>query len=215
MNIVFLGPPGAGKGTQAVRIAKTLSVPHISTGDIFREAIAGGTEMGLKAKAIMDKGELVPDDVVIGIVRERLDEKDASDGFLLDGFPRTEAQAKALDIIVESKGGIDKVIELVVDDEELIRRLAGRRVCKNCGKNYHAVYNPPKNDSVCDDCGGEVYQREDDKEETVRRRLEVYKKQTQPLINYYKNKSILFEVNGEKPIDQVMSEIISIIKGDS
>lgn len=212
MKIIFLGPPGAGKGTQAVRVSKELNIPHISTGDIFREAINNGTEMGIKAKTFMDKGELVPDEVVIGIVVDRLGEDDASGGFLLDGFPRTVAQAEALDKALSDMGGIDKAVGLDVDDAELINRLAGRRVCRNCGRNYHTIYSPPKIENVCDDCGGEVYQRDDDKEDTVRRRLDVYKQQTQPLIDYYKSKNLLVSIDGKQQIDKITTDILSAVR---
>lgn len=212
MKIIFLGPPGAGKGTQAVRVSRELNILHISTGDIFREAINNGTEMGNKAKSYMDKGELVPDEVVIGIVVDRLDKDDASGGFLLDGFPRTVPQAEALDKALSDRGGIDKAVGLDVDEAELINRLAGRRVCRNCGRNYHIIYNPPKIENICDDCGGEVYQRDDDKEDTVRRRLDVYKQQTQPLIDYYKSKNLLVSIDGKQQIDEITTDILSAVR---
>ncbi len=212
MNLILLGPPGGGKGTQAKRIVEKYGIPQISTGDILREAVAKGTELGKKAKEYMDKGELVPDEVVIGIVKERLAQPDCEKGFILDGFPRTLKQAEALDEILEDMNKkIDAVINISVPDEEIIKRIVYRRVCKNCGAVYNLIYSPPKEDNKCDKCGGELYQRDDDKEETVKERLRVYKEQTQPLIDYYRNKGVLFDVDGTKTIDEVWEQIESIL----
>lgn len=207
MKLIFLGPPGAGKGTQSIKIATHFNITHISTGDIFRSAVSEGTQLGIEAKSYMDKGELVPDNVVIGIVVERLKRDDVSNGFVLDGFPRTIQQAKALD---EELGlnGINAVIELTVSDSELINRISGRRVCNNCGKNYHIKFNPPKNNTICDDCSGDVFQREDDKEDTVINRIDVYKKQTSPLSEYYRTTDKLIQSNGEREVDIIQKDII-------
>jgi len=207
MNIVLLGSPGVGKGTYAKRISKIYNIPQISTGDMFREAIKNKTEIGLKAKEYMDKGELVPDDVTIGIVEERLKKDDCKNGFMLDGFPRTIAQAEALDKIIV----IDKVLDFTASDEVIIDRLSGRRVCRNCGAIYHIRNIVPKVEGVCDNCGGELYQRDDDKPESVKKRLDVYKKQTEPLIDYYKEKEILADIDANKPIEQV-DEIIADVR---
>lgn len=213
MNIILIGPPGAGKGTQAVRLADELRLPHISTGDIFRQAVSDGTELGLRAKSYMDKGELVPDEVVIGIVEERLKQDDALQGFLLDGFPRTLPQAIALDSALQKAGrSIDLAIEISVNEDELVTRLSGRRICRNCGTNYHALYNPPENDAICDICGGEVYQRTDDEESTIRNRLKIYTDQTEPLVSYYGDKGSLAKIDGAKPVDEVTKNITDEIK---
>lgn len=207
MKLIFLGPPGAGKGTQSIKIASHIDITHISTGDIFRSAVTDGTQLGNEAKRYMDKGELVPDDVVIGIVVERLKRDDVSNGFVLDGFPRTIQQAKALDEELGSNG-INAVIELTVSDNELINRISGRRVCNNCGKNYHVKFNPPKNNTICDDCSGDVFQREDDKEDIVINRIDVYKKQTSPLSEYYRTTNKLIQINGEREVDIIQKDII-------
>ena len=207
MNIVLLGSPGVGKGTYAKRISKIYNIPQISTGDMFREAIKNKTEIGLKAKEYMDKGELVPDDITIGIVEERLKKDDCKNGFMLDGFPRTIAQAEALDKIIV----IDKVLDFTASDEVIIDRLSGRRVCRNCGAIYHIRNIVPKVEGVCDNCGGELYQRDDDKPESVKKRLDVYKKQTAPLIDYYKEKELLADIDANRPIEQV-DEIIADVK---
>jgi adenylate kinase len=212
MNLILLGPPGAGKGTQAKIIMDKYEIPQISTGDMLREAVAKGTELGKKAKKYMAEGKLVPDEIVIGIVKERLKQKDCEKGFILDGFPRTLAQAEALDRIMGEMGKkIDAVINVNVPEEEVVRRIAYRRTCKNCGAIYHLIYNPPKRPGICDKCGGELYQREDDKEETVRERYRVYKKNTEPLIEYYKKKGILFDVDGTKDIEGVKREVLDIL----
>lgn len=210
MNIVLMGPPGAGKGTQAERIAKKFELLHISTGDMFREAVKEGTTMGKKAKEYMDKGTLVPDEIVVGIVKERLSKPDCAGGVLLDGFPRTVEQAEALDEVMRELGmDLDAVLSIDVDEEELVTRLTGRRVCSNCGTTYHIKFNPPKVRNICDHCGGELYQRGDDTVETVKERLDVYKKQTFPLIEYYQRKGLFISVDGNKDIDQVFEEVSS------
>ncbi len=207
MNIVLLGSPGVGKGTYAKRISGIYGIPQISTGDMFREAIKNKTEIGLKAKEYIDKGELVPDDVTIGIVEERLKKDDCKNGFMLDGFPRTIAQAEALDKIVV----IDKVLDFTASEKIIIDRLSGRRICKSCGAIYHIRNIIPKVKGVCDKCGGEVYQRNDDKPEAVKKRLDVYTKQTAPLIGYYKEKKLLADIGADKPIEQV-DEIIADVR---
>jgi len=214
MNILFMGPPGAGKGTQAERITREFDIPHISTGDAFRLAMKQGTPLGLKAKEYVDQGLLVPDEITNGIVRERLAEPDCERGFLLDGFPRTLAQARALDEMLGEMGRqIDHVINLKVDRGLLLARLTGRRICKSCGSTYHVMYNPPKQEGVCDKCGGELYQRSDDSEEKVGTRLDEYASKTAPLLEYYSSKGLLREVDGEKEIDAVTTEICSLLRG--
>jgi adenylate kinase len=214
MNILFMGPPGAGKGTQAERIVEQFGVPHISTGDAFRSAMKQGTPLGVKAKEYVDQGLLVPDEVTNGIVRDRLAEPDCERGFLLDGFPRTLAQAEALDQMLADMGRkIDHVINLKVDRSLLLARLTGRRICKSCGATYHVLFNPPKQEGVCDKCGGELYQRSDDTEEKVGTRLDEYTNKTAPLLTYYGNKGLLREVDGEKEIDTVTAEIGSLLRG--
>ena len=204
MNLVLLGPPGAGKGTQASAIVETFAIPHISTGDMLRAAVAKGTEVGLKAKAIMEAGELVPDQVVCAIVRERLAEEDCAPGFLLDGFPRTVAQAQALDeILADAAKALDKVVCYQVGDGVVVERLSGRRMCRQCNAGYHEHYLPPKQDGVCDKCGGELYQRDDDKEKTIRERLSVYHAQTAPLVAYYESKGVLARIPAEGDIDAI------------
>ncbi|WP_456330571.1 adenylate kinase [Archaeoglobus sp.] len=213
MNLIFLGPPGAGKGTQAKRVVEKYGIPQISTGDMLREAVAKGTELGKKAKEYMDKGELVPDEVVIGIVKERLQQPDCEKGFILDGFPRTIAQAEALDeMLKELNKKIDAVINIVVPEEEVVKRITNRRTCRNCGAVYHLIYAPPKEDNKCDKCGGELYQRDDDKEETVRERYRVYRENTEPLIDYYRKRGVLYDVDGTKDIEGVWKEIEAILE---
>ncbi|MBM7694378.1 adenylate kinase [Peribacillus deserti] len=208
MNLVLMGLPGAGKGTQAERIVEQYDIPHISTGDMFRAAIKGQTELGLQAKSYMDKGELVPDEVTIGIVRERLSKDDCTKGFLLDGFPRTVAQASALEnILAELDRQINFVINIDVDKDILMERLTGRRICKDCGATYHLIFNPPAKEGLCDRCGGELYQRADDNQETVQTRLEVNLKQTEPLLNFYEDKGYLRNINGQQDIDKVFADI--------
>ncbi|MDR9798217.1 adenylate kinase [Aeribacillus pallidus] len=214
MNLVLMGLPGAGKGTQAEKIVEKYNIPHISTGDMFRAAIKDGTELGLQAKSYMDKGELVPDEVTIGIVRERLGKNDTDIGFLLDGFPRTVAQAEALEqILKELNKEIDYVINIHVDQEILMERLTGRRICKNCGATYHLVFNPPKEEGICDKCGGNLYQRADDNAETVGNRLEVNLKQTKPLLDFYKSKGYLKNIDGQQEINKVFEDICNLLGG--
>ena len=212
LRTVLLGPPGAGKGTQAVRIVEKYNVPHISTGDIFRENIKNGTELGKKAQEYMNKGELVPDDLVIEIATTRLLADDCKEGFLLDGFPRTVYQAEKLDAFLEAHGmKLDKVIDIEVEKEELITRLTGRRVCKACGASYHVVNIPPKTEGICDNCGGELFQRADDTIETVENRIEVYIEQTMPLVDYYKKADNIVEFDGALPLDTVFDAIVEAI----
>jgi adenylate kinase len=215
MNIVLMGLPGAGKGTQADKIVEKYDIPHISTGDMFRAAIKGGTELGLKAKSFMDQGALVPDEVTIGIVRERLSAVDCEEGFLLDGFPRTVPQAEALESLLADLGKrIEHVVNIQVEQDELVKRLSGRRICKVCGTAYHLVFNPPQVEGVCDKDGGELYMREDDNPETVTNRLEVNIKQTQPLLDFYENKGVLQNIDGQQDIQKVFADIDALLKGD-
>ncbi|WP_339287617.1 adenylate kinase [Ureibacillus sp. FSL K6-0786] len=212
MNIVLMGLPGAGKGTQAEKIVNKYEIPHISTGDMFRAAISQGTELGLKAKSYMDQGALVPDEVTIGIVRERLAQKDCENGFLLDGFPRTVPQAEALDNILEELGKkIDHVINIQVEKDELVARLSGRRICKTCGTTYHVIFNPPKVEGKCDKDGGELYTRADDNPETVANRLEVNMKQAQPLLDFYESKGLLTNINGQQEIEKVFADLDALL----
>jgi adenylate kinase len=212
MNIILFGPPGAGKGTQAKKLVDFYGIPQISTGDILRANVREGTELGLAAKAYMDKGELVPDEVLIGIIKNRLKEPDCKKGFILDGYPRTVPQADALAVILdEIDKPIDVVLNLEVPDEELVRRISGRLICSKCGASYNRTFNPPKKEGICDICGGEVFQRADDKEDAVQNRLNVYKKQTQPLIDYYAKQGILITLNGTKDIDEVFEDIRAVL----
>jgi adenylate kinase len=216
VNILFMGPPGAGKGTQAETIVETFNIPHISTGDAFRAAMKQQTEIGLKAKEYIDQGLLVPDEITNGIVKERLQQDDCQKGFLLDGFPRTLAQAEVLDEILNGMDKkIDHVINLVVDRSKLLSRLTGRRICKSCGATYHVIFNPPKVENVCDKCSGELYQRSDDTEEKVGTRLDEYINKTAPLLAYYQKQGNLREVNGEQEIQEVSAEISSILRGQA
>lgn len=213
MNLVLMGLPGAGKGTQAERIVDVYNIPHISTGDMFRAAIKEGTALGLQAKSFMDKGELVPDEVTIGIVRERLSKDDCKNGYLLDGFPRTVPQAEALESLTrELSRTIDYVINIDVDQSILLERLTGRRICKNCGSTYHLVFNPPAKEDVCDKCGGELYQRADDNAETVGTRLEVNIKQSEPLLSFYEDKGYLRNINGQQDITKVFEDIQELLR---
>ena len=208
VRVIFLGPPGAGKGTQADELAREWGVPHIATGDMLREAAARGTRLGLEAKRYMDTGALVPDDVVIGLVDERLGEADAAGGAVLDGFPRTVAQAEALDRLLRARGAeIDRVIFFDVARPELLRRLTGRRICRNCGASYHVAFVPPRVAGVCDRCGGELYQRDDDTETAVAKRLDVYTTQTAPLLDYYRGRGILSEIRGEGAVADITAAI--------
>lgn len=214
MNIVLMGLPGAGKGTQAERIVEKYAIPHISTGDMFRAAIKDGTELGLKAKSFMDDGKLVPDEVTIGIVRERLSQDDCGKGFLLDGFPRTVPQAEALDsILAELNRPLEHTININVEKEELIARLSGRRICKSCGASYHLVFNPPAEEGKCDKDGGELYTRADDNPDTVANRLEVNMNQAQPLLDFYQAKGILTNIDGQQDIDKVFADLDALLQG--
>lgn len=209
-----MGLPGAGKGTQAEKIVQKYGIPHISTGDMFRAAIKDETDLGLKAKSFMDKGELVPDEVTIGIVRERLSKDDCEKGFLLDGFPRTVAQADALEnILSDLNKKINYVVNIDVDQSILMERLTGRRICKDCGATYHLVFNPPAKDGVCDRCGGELYQRADDNEATVQNRLDVNIKQTKPLLDFYETKGYLRNIDGQQDINKVFSDLDALLGG--
>ena len=212
MNLILFGAPGVGKGTQAVELAKKFNLTHISTGEIFREIIASHSELGELANSYISKGNLVPDDVTVGIVKERLAQEDCKNGFILDGFPRTLPQAECLDnICLELNMDIDCVIDIEVDEDELIKRLSGRRVCKSCGASYHIDFNPSKVENVCDKCNGELYTRKDDHKESVAVRLMTYKSSTMPLINFYKAKGLLVEINGQQEINEVLNEIVEKI----
>lgn len=212
MNIILLGAPGAGKGTQAARISSAYRTPHISTGDMLRDAVASGTPLGNEAKQFMDRGELVPDALVVGIVKDRLDHADCANGCLLDGFPRTVAQADALDgALAQADKRIDAAINIDVSEGELLRRLTGRRTCSGCDRVYHAAFNPPATEGVCDVCGSHLYQRDDDTEETVSNRLRVYREQTAPLVEYYRQKSLLKTVDGNGTPDEVFERLTAAV----
>ena len=212
MQIILMGPPGAGKGTQAVKIVEKFKIPQISTGDMFRAAVKEGTELGKKAKACMDAGTLVPDEVTVGIVRERLSKSDCANGFILDGFPRTVEQAEALEkILSELKLSLTKVLNIHVPAEDLIERAVGRRICKKCGATYHVKFNPPKAE-VCDKCGEKLYQRADDNEETMKKRLSVYEESTRPLIDYYEKVGLYVEIDGRQPIDKVTEDLVKVLE---
>jgi len=212
VNLLIMGPPGAGKGTQAEMLAKELNIKNISTGDMFRAAIKQGTEMGRKAKEYMDMGELVPDSVVVGIVKDRLNQPDCARGFLLDGFPRTVVQAEALEETLETMGRtLDGVINISVPRDKIIDRLTGRRICRDCGASYHVKYNPPVKAGVCDACGGELYQRSDDNEAVVNNRLDIYESKTEPLIDFYGKRNLLKNVNGDQDIKNVLSDILNLL----
>ena len=212
MRIVLLGAPGAGKGTQAKKLIEKYGIPQISTGDILRKAVADGTPLGKEAKSYMDKGELVPDSVVIGLVKERLQQDDCKKGFILDGFPRNTSQAETLDKVLDEMGmPLQVALSVDVDFDVLMKRLTGRRTCKSCGQMYNIYFSPPQKEGVCDKCGGELYQRDDDKEETIKKRLEVYESQTAPLIDYYDKKGILKRVNGVGNIEEIFANICAIL----
>jgi adenylate kinase len=212
-RVIFLGAPGAGKGTQARRLAVGSGVPQVATGDMLREAVAGGTPLGREAKRYMDQGALVPDEVVIGLVDERLSRPDAGAGYVLDGFPRTVAQAEALYALLRRRGQeLDRVVFFDVSRDELLRRLTGRRICRQCGAGFHLVSAPPKTEGRCDQCGGELYQRDDDAEDTVVRRLDVYQNQTAPLLDYYRRRGLLVRVAGEGPVERVAAEIQKAVR---
>ena len=215
MYLLLMGPPGAGKGTQAARLVERYDIPHVSTGDIFRGALQERTPLGLEAKRYMDVGALVPDQVTVGITRERLAKSDCIGGFILDGFPRTLEQAHALDQMLAKMGiRLNRVLNIVVPDEELIPRLSGRRICQSCGSTYHVRFRPPSTPEICDRCGGDLYQRTDDHEDTVRERLEVYRRQTQPLIQYYKERDLYTEIKGAQPTDAVFRDNIVSLTGE-
>ncbi|MBI4651438.1 adenylate kinase [Candidatus Desantisbacteria bacterium] len=208
MNLILLGAPGSGKGTQAKKIGVRYNIPQVSTGDILREAVSNKTALGLKAQEYMNTGLLVPDNVVIDIIKERIEKKDCGNGFILDGFPRTLSQAEELNKILElQRKKIEAVISFEVNDKILIKRLSGRRICRKCGRGYHVDFQPPKKDGICDVCQGELYQRQDDKEETIINRLKVYKEQTESLKDYYNNKKILKTVNGEADMDCIFTSL--------
>ncbi|RII25868.1 MAG: adenylate kinase [Geobacter sp.] len=214
MNIILLGPPGAGKGTQANILIKKFGIPQISTGDILRRAVKDQTPMGVKAKAFMDSGALVPDEVVVGIVGERLVQADCAAGFILDGFPRTVAQADALKSMLISNGkSIEHVLSIEVNRDELLQRITGRRTCRGCGRGYHIVFDPPKSAGKCDECGNELYQRDDDSEATMAKRLSVYDEQTAPLVSYYGNENLLRRIPGMGSIDEIQSAILGVLEG--
>ena len=209
MYLVLLGPPGAGKGTQAERLGKELKLPHVASGDLFRENLRNETELGLLAKTYMDKGQLVPDDVTIAMVRDRLQRPDCDQGVILDGFPRTQPQAESLDKMLAEMGRkLDGVLYITVPDEKLVRRLSGRWICRQCQTPYHTMFSPPVKEGVCDACGGMLYQRDDDKPETVRARLKVYRQQTSPLTDYYRQARLLVEVDGAGDIETVSAALL-------
>jgi adenylate kinase len=215
MRIVLVGPPGAGKGTQAAYLAKNLAIPHISTGDLFRANISQGTDLGKQAKAFMDAGDLVPDEVTIGMARDRMNQSDAAGGFLLDGFPRNVSQAEALDEALKEDGvTLDAVLDLEVPEEEVVKRIAGRRICrKDSSHVFHVSYSPSKQQGVCDVCGGELYQRDDDSEETVRKRLEVYHTQTEPIIDYYKAQDLVVTIPALGKVEEVTERAMAALQG--
>ncbi len=213
MRLVLVGPPGAGKGTQAEHIAKHYRIPNISTGDIFRANVAERTSLGEIAKSYMDEGELVPDDLTVAMVRDRLGRDDTGGGFLLDGFPRTVPQAESLSSMLDELDvPLDVVLKITVDDDEVVRRLSGRRICRSCGRTFHVEFDPPGTEGVCDACGGELYQRDDDKPETVRRRLQVYREQTKPLVEYYENRGLLRMVAGTGEVAEVTKRAIEALE---
>jgi adenylate kinase len=213
MRLILVGPPGAGKGTQAVALAAHYKIPHISTGDIFRANLKNGTELGKQAQSYMDRGELVPDSVTNEMVKDRLGNSDVANGFLLDGFPRNIHQAEVLDsILVTKKMPLDAALELSIDNSEIIKRLSGRRTCRNCSATYHQAFEKPKVDGICDKCNGELYQREDDKEEVITRRLEIYAQQTEPIISYYKKAGILKNMSAIGDVSEITQRVIALLK---
>ena len=213
MRLILVGPPGAGKGTQAVALAAHYKIPHISTGNIFRANLKNGTELGKKAQSFMDRGELVPDSVTNEMVKDRLGNSDVINGFLLDGFPRNTNQAEVLDaILIEKKMPLDAALELSIDNSEIVKRLSGRRTCRNCSATFHKDFEKPKVDGVCDKCNGELYQREDDKEEVITRRLEIYAQQTEPIISYYKNAGILKNMSAIGDVSEITQKVIALLK---
>lgn len=212
MKIIMLGAPGAGKGTQAKKIAGKYQIPHISTGDIFRANIKAGTELGMKAKSFMDQGQLVPDEVTIGMLLDRISQDDSKNGYVLDGFPRTIPQAESLTAALKERGEkIDYAVNVDVPDDNIINRMSGRRACVGCGATYHVVYNAPKTEDICDTCGEKLILRDDDKPETVKNRLLVYHDQTQPLIDYYKKEGVLVEVDGTQNLEKVFQDIVAVL----
>ncbi len=212
MQLILMGAPGAGKGTQAAELVKKFGIPQISTGDMFRAAVKEGTELGKKAAECMKSGALVPDEVTIGIVKERLSKEDCAKGFILDGFPRTVEQADALEKILSELGkSLTQVLNIHVPEEDLVERAVGRRICKNCGSTYHVKFNPSKIENICDNCGGELYQRADDNAETMKNRLSVYEKSTRPLIEYYKKAGKYTEIDGRQPIDKVTEDLVKVL----
>ncbi|MDB0439549.1 adenylate kinase [Clostridioides difficile] len=212
MRIILLGPPGAGKGTQAAGIVEKYNIPHISTGDIFRKNIKEGTELGKKAKEYMDQGLLVPDELTVGLVTDRISQEDCKNGFMLDGFPRNVAQGEHLDVFLKNAGIVlDKVVNIEVDKSILVSRAVGRRICKSCGATYHVEFNPPKVKGVCDVCQGELYQRADDNEETVSKRIQVYLDETKPLVDYYSKQGIIADIKGDQAIDKVFEDIVEAL----
>ena len=213
MRLVLVGPPGAGKGTQAQFIASHLSIPKISTGDIFRDNVSHGTALGRRAQAYMERGDLVPDQVTIAMVTDRLADDDTGAGFLLDGFPRNVPQAETLKKMLSAwDTRLDVVLELVVDDDEVVRRLSGRRTCRRCGRVWHATFDPPSRPDICDDCGGELFQRDDDREETIRHRIEVYQQQTSPLISFYADEGILLGIDATGPVEEITERALSALR---
>ncbi|MFM2270424.1 MAG: hypothetical protein RIS01_453 [Actinomycetota bacterium] len=213
MRLILVGPPGAGKGTQAVALAAHYKIPHISTGDIFRANLKNGTELGKQAQSFMDRGELVPDSVTNEMVKDRLGNSDVANGFLLDGFPRNTNQAEVLDVILKDKKmPLDAALELSIDNSEIIRRLSGRRTCRNCSATFHKDFEKPKVDGICDKCNGELYQREDDKEEVITRRLEIYAQQTEPIISYYKKAGILKNMSAVGDVAEITQKVIALLK---
>ncbi|MEV8527863.1 MULTISPECIES: adenylate kinase [unclassified Streptomyces] len=217
MRIVLVGPPGAGKGTQAAFLAQNLAIPHISTGDLFRANISQGTDLGKQAKAYMDAGNLVPDEVTIGMAKDRMEAPDAENGFLLDGFPRNVVQAEALDEVLKADGvKLDAVLDLEVPEDEVVKRIAGRRICRNESAHvFHVAYNAPKQDGVCDKCGGELYQRGDDTEETVRKRLEVYHSETEPIIDYYRAQGLVITISALGKVDEVTKKAMDALRREA
>jgi adenylate kinase len=213
MRLILVGPPGAGKGTQAVALAAHYKIPHISTGDIFRANLKNGTELGKQAQSFMDRGELVPDSVTNEMVKDRLGNSDVANGFLLDGFPRNTNQAEVLDVILKDKKmPLDAALELSIDNSEIIRRLSGRRTCRNCSATFHKDFEKPKVEGICDKCNGELYQREDDKEEVITRRLEIYAQQTEPIISYYKKAGILKNMSAVGDVAEITQKVIALLK---
>ena len=213
MNILIMGGPGAGKGTMSAKIVEKFNVNHISTGDIFRSEIGKGTKLGLEAKGYMDKGLLVPDELTVGLVTDRLSQDDCKNGFMLDGFPRNVAQAEQLDAFLKDTGmALDRVINIEVDKEKLVSRAVGRRICKSCGATYHIEFNPSKEAGVCDICKGDLYQRADDNEETVSKRIQVYLDETKPLADYYSKSGIIADINGQQSIDKVFNDIVAALE---